>query len=378
MKTSFCRNLLRIRYNISSVWILLLFILFMAAPIASGCTGFRIQSIEGDYYRGRTMEFAADIPSDVIVIPRGHSYTGTTMSGGVGMEWNTAYAAVGANGFSLPMLVDGVNEEGLSAAMFYFANYVGYQDEPEDKSHVLAPYEVCTWILTSFASVEEVRQGVGEIVVPPVVLDAFGYSPPIHFIVMDRSGECIVLEHVDGELVIHENPLGVITNSPTFDWHMTNLNNYLNLSPVNISPYEMNSYPLRELGQGSGMLGLPGDFTPPSRFVRAAMYSASALPVESGDESVLKALHILNQFDIPIGACRRPSVNDEAPQCEYTLWSSVTDLARCRYYFRTYDNSRIRMVDLMELDPEGENILCFKMDSSEEILDMTSSPVVLQ
>ncbi len=362
----------------SAVFAFLFLFLFLAVPVAVGCTGFRIESEDGFYYRGRTMEFAADIPSDVIVIPRGQTYTGTTMSGEPGMEWSTVYAAVGANGFGLPMLVDGVNEEGLSAAMFYFANYVGYQEETEDKSHVLAPYEVCTWILTSFSSVQEVRESIEEIVVPPVVLEAFGYAPPIHFIVMDRTGECIVLEHVNGELIIYENPLGVITNSPTFDWHLTNLNNHLNLTPVNVSPYEIEGVPLRELGQGSGMLGLPGDFTPPSRFVRAAMYSASALPVESGTESVLKAFHILNQFDIPIGACRRPTVNDEAPQCEYTLWSSVTDLERSRYYLRTYDNSRIRMVDLMALDLEGDEILCFKMDTSEDIQDLTGDPVILQ
>ena len=128
--------------------------------------------------------------------------------------------------------------------------------------------------------------------------------PPCHYIVNDASGQCVVLEYVNGELKIHDNPLGVITNSPTFDWHVTNLRNYVNLTVNNVPPVEISGIKLPGFGQGSGMLGLPGDFTPPSRFIRAVAFSQSALPVATADEGVLQAFHILNQFDIPKGAAR--------------------------------------------------------------------------
>jgi choloylglycine hydrolase len=191
---------------------------------------------------------------------------------------------------------------------------------------------------------------------------------------MDATGDCIVLEHVDGELVVHENPIGVITNSPSFDWHITNLKNYVNLSAVNREPMDLDGLDICEMGMGSGLLGMPGDFTPPSRFIRAVVYSLSSIPARGSDEAVLQSFHILNQFDIPVGACRRQGQDGEdSVQYEYTLWSSVSDLERCRYYIRTHDDSSIRMVDLRELDPEGTDVLLFGLGDHEDIQDITES-----
>ena len=364
--------------NYRTVPVLLLLVVLTGVCAVDACTGIRISTTNGDIFRGRTMEFAVPLPSDVIVIPRGWDFTGTTVSGGEGLEWTSELAAVGVNGFGLPLLADGVNEDGLSAALFYFANYVGYQEEPYDKSSVLGPHQLVTWILTSFSSVEEVRESIDRVVVPAVSVPAFGSVPPLHYIVMDRSGDCMVIEHINGELVVYDNPLGVITNSPSFDWHITNLDSYVNLSPMNAPPFEMDGIEIRELGMGSGLLGIPGDFTPPSRFVQAVFFSKSAVPVEDCDDAVLQVFHILNQFDIPPGSSR--VTWDESGDdfvFDQTLWSSVSDLSRCRYYFRTHDNGRIRMVDLEALDPTADVILSYTMSGGEEILDLTENPEIL-
>ncbi len=121
-----------------------------------------------------------------------------------------------------------------------------------------------------------------------------GFVPPVHYIVTDASGKSLVLEYIDRELKIHTNPLGVMTNAPTFDWHMTNLSNYVTMSAKNVEKVDLAGKEILGLGQGSGMLGLPGDFTPPSRFVQAVAFSKSALPVEKANEGVLQAFHILN------------------------------------------------------------------------------------
>jgi choloylglycine hydrolase len=189
--------------------------------------------------------------------------------------------------------------------------------------------------------------------------------------VTDASGKSVVLEHVNGELKIHANPLGVMSNSPTFDWHMTNLSNYVNLTVSNVPKIDVRGKQIKGLGQGSGMLGIPGDFTPPSRFVRAVAFSQSALPVETARDGVLQAFHILNQFDIPKGAARGIEHGKEV--ADYTLWTSASDLKNFRYYYRTYENSRIRMVDLKAVDLDAKDIRTILMKGEEEIEDVSGN-----
>jgi choloylglycine hydrolase len=123
-----------------------------------------------------------------------------------------------------------------------------------------------------------------------------------HFFIQDRSGKSIVVEPIDGTLKVHDAPLGVMTNAPTYDWHMTNLVVYINLSVKDVDTAKVGDVTLSAFGSGAGLLGLPGDFTPPSRFVRAVAFSQSAAPKATADDAVLSAFHILNQFDIPEGA----------------------------------------------------------------------------
>ena len=116
-------------------------------------------------------------------------------------------------------------------------------------------------------------------VIAPTLVPGFPPEPqPVHVVVYDKTGASIVIEPLDGKLKVYDNPLGVITNSPTFDWHMINVRNYVALNPRNVPPVTINGTTFRNMGQGSGMLGLPGDFTPPSRFVRASVFSATAIP----------------------------------------------------------------------------------------------------
>ncbi|MFM7325795.1 MAG: linear amide C-N hydrolase [Nodosilinea sp.] len=167
---------------------------------------------------------------------------------------------------------------------------------------------------------------------------------------------------------MHDNPLGVMANSPTFDWHMTNLRNYVNFSFTNLPPVQVGPVKLLPFGLGTGMLGMPGDFTPPSRFVRAVAFSQSVLPSKTGEEAVLQAFHLLNNFDIPRGAAREAEKDEHGNVvADYTLWTSANDLKAKRFYFRTYDNSQIRMVDLTKMNLNGRGIQTFSMQGREVI-----------
>ena len=160
------------------------------------------------------------------------------------------------------------------------------------------------YLLGTCADVKEAVGAAAAVRVGAVIQKNMGFVPPCHYIVHDAAGQCVVLEYIDGELKVHDDPLGVVTNSPTFDWHVTNLRNYVNLSVTNVPPVELAGIKFLGLGQGSGMLGLPGDFTPPSRFVRAVAFSRRPCPWQRPAKASCKRSIILNQFDIPKGAAR--------------------------------------------------------------------------
>lgn len=359
------------------------------------CTGIRLKAEDGTAVHARTLEFGIDIESDVIVIPKGYQrqerkftiiQKKTSDSEGSPEEttpeqetivevpaktWSAQYASVGMSALKQDIIIDGVNEVGLAIGLFYFPGFAEYQHYSEsDNGNIIGSWELGSYILENYASTDEVKTGLSSIVVPGAILKEFNEhaAPPVHFVVREQSGKSIVIEYVGGELKIHDNPLGVITNSPTFDWHITNLRNYIYFSLTNVPSRTLGSKEeglgeeiLSQLGQGSGMVGIPGDFTPPSRFVRAVAYSQavsndSPFRAKTGEEAVLQAFHLLNNFDIPDGVARDESDESHGhghqdaddPIADYTLWTSAINLKEQKYYFRTYDNSQIRVVDLHE------------------------------
>ena len=335
------------------------------------CTGITIKPQDGSIIFARTLEFAADLKSNIIIVPRGKEYCGTSPGNQPGLRWKTKYGIVGTNAFDLPVIVDGMNEKGLQVGLFYFPGFPRYQDvSAADAEKALAPWELGVFILGTCADATEAVAAAKSVLVGNAVQKDMGFVPPVHYIVTDARGNSVVLEYIDGELKSHANPFGVMTNSPTFDWHMTNLSNYVTMTSQNIEKLDLAGKEIKSLGQGSGMLGLPGDFTPPSRFVRAVAFSKTALPVEKAIDGVLQAFHLLNQFDIPKGAARGIEHGHEV--ADYTLWTSAADLKNRRYYFRTFENSRIRMVDLKAVDFDAEGIRTISMQGAEQIEDVSA------
>ena len=155
----------------------------------------------------------------------------------------------------------------------------------------------------------------------------------------------LVLEIINGKQTFYVNNLGVLTNAPGLDWQLTNLNNYVNLRTGNAPTQELADITLAPFGSGSGMLGLPGDITPPSRFVRAAFYQTSAPEKNNAQTTVLQCFHLLNAFDIPIGLeFPKGKINNELPSA--TQWTSVSDMSNRKFYYRTMYNSTIRCIEI--------------------------------
>jgi len=349
-----------------------LMISLVLAP-AESCTGIKLKADDGTFVHARTLEFATNLKSDVIVVPRGYARIGTTPDGKAGIKWTAKYASVGANGSGQPYIFDGLNEKGLAAGLFYFPTSAGYNAyTPSDAPNTLAPWQLGSWILENFASVDELKSNINKVVVPAVVFKDWGIAPEVHYAVQDSSGRCVVIEYVGGKLQWHDNELGVLTNSPAFDWHITNLRNYLNFSVTNAPPVKLGALTLNPFGQGSGMLGMPGDFTPPSRFVRAVAFTQSAFPCKTNDEVILQAFHILNNFDIPRGSTREQGIDSQGNEmADYTQWTSAKDLKAQRFYFRTFQDSQIRMVELSKFNPEAKEIATVSMKGQEPISNLS-------
>jgi choloylglycine hydrolase len=350
-------------------------VLVLAAwETANACTGIRLIAGDGTVVVARTLEFGADLQSKVAVFPAGTSIAGVLPNNATGATFKTKYGIVGANAFGLPMVVDGMNDQGLYVGEFFFPGSAGYADvTPENASRAMAGYQYAMWILGNFTTVAEVKAAYDRVVLAPTVVPQLGMAPPVHFRIVDKTGAAVVVEPISGKRVIYDDPFGILTNSPTFDWHMTNLNNYAGLSAANRAPLNVGGVTLAGFGQGSGFYGLPGDFTPPSRFVRAVAFQAAAVKPATASDAVQQVFHILNNFDIPVGAVR-DVVQGKAID-EWTLWTSAEDLSNMQFYFRTFNDQSLRSVDVRKaLAAAGSNVTYLQMESDQPT-PITSVPL---
>ena len=339
---------------------------------AWACTGLELKAKDGTYVNGRTVEFAENLEEGGLFIPRNYDLNGTLPDGGQGMAYKSKYAAIGLTTFGDKDIVDGINEKGLTAGAFYFPDYAVYSDiTAENKNKMLSPAEFVTWLLTQFSTIDEIKGAINSAAIAATKPKGWPVIPPFHYVVYEKTGKSIVIEPLKGKLVVHDNPIGVITNSPTFDWHLTNLSNYINLSPFNAPTVAVDGMKLKQFGQGSGLHGLPGDFTPPSRFIRAAVYSSAAAPSDNAGQTVLQVFHILNQFDIPVGSVR--SKTGDKVNNEYTQVTTVKNPENNGYYFRTFNDQTIRMVSLNALNLDDKEMHTFNMHGKTPVVDITKS-----
>lgn len=331
---------------------------------ADACTGISLSARDGGRIVARTVEWAASpMQCGYVVCPRGHSHRSYTPTGLNGLEYESIYGYVGIYTEYEPFVVEGINEAGLSVGLFFFpgyGNYGAYDSAHNDKT--LCDMQFVSWVLSQFSSIDQLVAGL-ETVDLVTLNHKIG---AVHWRITQPDGRMVVLEVVGGVPHIYENPLGVLTNAPGFEWHMTNLNNYVNLVPGSAPDNELNpDVTLKPLGHGSGMLGLPGDFTSPSRFVRAAFFQSTAPVPATGTDAVFQAFHILNNFDIPIGS-QHTKTTIPAGLPSGTQFTAVSDLKDMKLYYRTAWNSNIRCIDLMEINFRRVTYQSHPLDVTQE------------
>lgn len=315
---------------------------------AGACTGISLKAKDGSYIQARTIEWAKEyLKSGYTVIPRGHQLFSYTPDGGKGLNFTAKHGVVGLTVADENFIAEGLNEAGLSAGLFFFPEYGSYEKfDASKRASTVADMQFVQWILTQFATIDEVKDAVtsGKYNIVGLVGDAV-----VHWRIGEPSGRQVVLEIVDGVPHFFENTVGVLTNAPGFEWHLTNLSNYVNLYQGNATAHKMGDFEVRPIGSSSGLLGVPGDATPPSRFIRAAFIRNSAPQLADAFATVTQTFHLLNFFDVPLGfEHNADTVMPDIPSA--TQWTSSIDLTGRKVYYHTSYNVNIRCIDLHKID----------------------------
>jgi choloylglycine hydrolase len=340
------------------------------SPIAgNACTSFLLKGNDGGFVYGRTMEFGLPLKSQLMVIPRNLPMPGVGVDGkpGTGLNWTSKYAAAGMNGLGMPILVDGMNEKGLVGGLLNAPNTAVYQVvAPADSASSIASIQMLMYALTNFSTVDEVKAGFQKIKINRSTIPAYNnQSAPVRMTLHDAKGKSIVIEYLKGELVITDNPTGVMTNDPAFRDQLNSIGNYANLTNVEKNPIVINGATYVPPSSGSGLHGLPGDYLSPSRFIRALFLTKSVPATYSTTQQNNTAWHILGSFDIPPGAISLPATNaygGGAGGIEVTEWSVVADNKNMTYNLKMFETTNIYSFDMKKMDVNAKEIKYIKLD----------------
>lgn len=332
------------------------------------CTNFHFKNDKGSVLVGRSMDNERTMPPAFYIHPRGKPLSVLHLTldgnGSYAESQNSIYGYVGVNINSLPgyksklsdddndinlrhIVVDGLNEKGLSAGFLYMPG-TKYQ-KPMGNSHDIKMHILCHWVLANYASVDEVKQNLPNYHV--YWYEGIEFFFPFYLAVVDKTGASIVIEFKDGEMVITDNPVGVSTNEPWFDWHLENLNNYAFLHPYTQKPFMMGDHQVIP-PEGGGSLLMPSQGSSVGRFIRTAYQKHYLAGLDSEEKSLSAVIHILNSIDHSPGIVLDTEGPNESIQgkIDVTRWSAFKHLTDGLYALRIYDTMRFFAINLSQID----------------------------
>ena len=310
-----------------------------------------------DTYFGRTLDYEIAFGQEVLITPRNFSFL---FRHGETIRRHYAMVGMGVNAQGYPLYFDGVNEKGLAMAGLNFVGNVVYGKPAPGKDNIAA-FELIPWILGQCASVAEAKKLLTNLQLTDTAFSPEYPPARLHWILADEKGSAVVEAMADG-LHIYDNPVGVLTNDPPFPMQLFRLNDFAHLSPNDPRSPRFGSVPLTAYSRGMGALGLPGDGSSMSRFLRAAFTKMHACSGTSESESVGQFFHILGSVEQIRGCCR---VEDQNVITHYT---SCCNLSRGIYYYTTYGNRCITAVDMHLADLEKKSLQVFPLVETERIL----------
>ena len=310
-----------------------------------------------DFYFGRTLDYEISYGDQVVITPRNYNFN--LRQGG---QIRNHYAMIGMACVmqDYPLYYDAVNEKGLGIAGLNFVGNAYYHKPVEGKDNI-TQFELIPWILGKCATVKEAKELLGKI---NLIDTPFMENLPVaqlHWIIADKD-ECITVESMKDGLKIYDNPVGVLTNNPPFNYQMFHLNNYMHLAVENQENTFSDELELKQYSRGMGAMGLPGDLSSQSRFVRVSFVKMNSLSGDSEAESVSQFFHILGSVDQQRGCCKLGE-----DKYEITLYTSCCNTRTGIYYYNTYDNHQISAVDLHHENLDSEKLISYALIKGEQI-----------
>lgn len=319
------------------------------------CTAITYQT--KDFYVGRTLDFEISYGEEVVITPRNYVFHFLEEK-----SLSSHYAMIGIATIKdqYPLYYEAVNEKGLGMIGLHFVGNAVYYPKRRGKNNI-TPFELIPWILGQCKTVEEACDLLENLNLLDMSFHERLPLAELHWLIADCHA-CVVLETREDGLHIYHNPIGVLTNNPPFEQQLFQLNNYMQLS----SRAPHNSFgkglPLKVYSRGMGALGLPGDTSSQSRFVRAAFIRANSSCEVNEKESVNQIFHILQSVEVPRGCC-------DIGKGTYaiTYYISCCNTQKGIYYYTTYGNHQIHAVDMYKEDMDGETLIRFPMVQEEQI-----------
>ncbi len=310
-----------------------------------------------DFYFGRTLDHDCSYGEEVVITPRNYPFRFRRM----GMM-KQHYALIGMAHIAedYPLYYDAVNEKGLGMAGLNFVGNAVYKEFVQGKDNV-AQFEFIPWILGQCAEVREARDFLSRLNLTNTPFNEKMPPAQLHWMIADRR-EAIVVEAVEDGIKVYDNPVGVLTNNPPFKEQLFQLNNYMNLSPKEPRNNFSDQLPLHTYSLGMGALGLPGDLSSQSRFVRVAFTKMNAVSKDTEEESVSQFFHIMGSVEQQRGCC---DLGDG--KYEITIYTSCCNADRGIYYYTTYENHQITAVNMYREDLEGVRLTGYPLIQREQI-----------
>lgn len=314
------------------------------------CTSFTYYN--NDFYFGRNLDLDCGFGEEVVITPREFVFD---FKDKPSIEKHSALIGMATVVEGIPLYAEAINEHGLGICGLEFKGNAVYFERVDDKDNI-APFEIIPWILSNCKDLSEAREYFEKM---NIINEPFGQGlplSPLHWIVADKSGSFVVESVKDG-LKIYDNPFGVMTNNPPFDFHCLNMHNYLNLSPNYPENRLSKELDLEPFANGMGAIGLPGDASSPSRFVKTVFLKEHITSNGSEEENVLQYFRVLNQVSMVKG-----TVITKTNKEDYTTYSACMNASKGIYYYQTYENGNISSVSMHHENLDTYELIVYPLD----------------
>ncbi|MCB6659570.1 choloylglycine hydrolase [Eubacterium callanderi] len=310
-----------------------------------------------DHYFGRNLDLEFSYNETVTVTPRNYPFQFRKVKA---LESHYAMIGMAFVVDNYPLYYDATNEKGLSMAGLNFPENADYKQETEGKDNV-TPFEFIPWILGQCSTIKEVKELLGRINLININFSEKLPLSPLHWMISDRN-ESITVESVKEGMKIYDNPVGILTNNPTFDIQIFNLNNYVNVTREIAENRFSSAIALDVYSRGMGGIGIPGDLSSSSRFVKAAFTKLNSVSGTSESESISQFFHILGSVNQERGCVRLAE-----DRYEITIYSSCCNVDKGVYYYKTYENSQITGVDMHNENLDSQSIVSYPLIKEQQI-----------